>query len=186
MALITFSSSFPWGDPTDFEAKILGGIKHHTLRSGNAWYPGRLIDLWMGSPRNKGSYKLPTLEFDKALEWKTVTRKDRTTGEDYEVNLPVCSATEDWTMDFQNLFDDSQDTLVTFRIGDLEVDENLADVIAVADGFDNYAHFMRWFEHSARKKKTEHLEGQLIHWTDKVYDIDTANHIPHDYFNPPV
>lgn len=185
MALLSFSSAFPWGDPTNFEAKILAGIKPHTFRSGNGWYPGRLIDLWIGSPRNKGSYKLPELEFDKVLQWKTVTRKNKQ-GQDYEINLPVCSAVESWKMDFGNLGDSERSTTLDFTIGGLKVDENLLEVVATMDGFDNVDDFLRWFQTSAKKKKKTVLTGQLVHWTDKVYDLATAQTIDHDYFNPPV
>lgn len=49
---------FPWGKETDFENKITSGQKIHTLRRGKRWKIGMKIHLWMGNPRNKGSYRV--------------------------------------------------------------------------------------------------------------------------------
>lgn len=184
MALLSFSRLFPWGAPTNFETKIKAGVKIHTLRFGNGWYAGRPIDFWVGSPRNEGSYKFFIEDFDKALEWKTIQRKDNEKN-DYSVNLPICSAVESFTMQFERL-DDPEKTTIDFRIGELEIDENLIEAVAAADGFDNAGDFVRWFLRSARKKadkaKAFKLSGQMIHWTDKVYDLDRAQTTDHDYF----
>lgn len=43
--ILSFKKKFPWGEPTNFEQKILDGAKIHTIRLDpkDRWYKGRLI-----------------------------------------------------------------------------------------------------------------------------------------------
>ena len=183
MAILSFRRELPWGEPANFVAKIRAGVKIHTFRFGDAWYPGRLIDFYDQNPRN-GGQAFDLGDFDKALDWKTIERSGGR-----KLNLPVCSAVESWEMAFAFRLDhDDNETLEVgsweFVIGDLAVDENVLEVVAAADGFDSTDAFVRYFAGESKRKGTDTISGQIIHWTDKVYDLETAKTIEHDYFKP--
>lgn len=48
--ILSFSKNFPWGDPTNFEQKIIEGTKIHTIREDphNRWKPGMKIHAATG------------------------------------------------------------------------------------------------------------------------------------------
>ena len=43
--ILCYKKFFPWGEPTNFKAKILSGKKKHTIRrdKNNRWITGRKI-----------------------------------------------------------------------------------------------------------------------------------------------
>jgi hypothetical protein len=47
---LSFKTEFPWGGPTGFIDKILGGTKIHTIRTdlGKRWQPGRTAHICTG------------------------------------------------------------------------------------------------------------------------------------------
>ena len=48
--ILSFKTKFPWGTPTNFERKILDGVKIHTIRpdAGARWTVGRKIHFSTG------------------------------------------------------------------------------------------------------------------------------------------
>jgi len=47
-------------------------------------------------------------------------------------------------------------------------------MIAINDGFDSLEEFIEWFSISFKKKGIQKMKGQVIHWTDQLYDPESA------------
>lgn len=151
------------GKETGFVDKIKGGFKTHTFRTGKRWGPGKHIHFWQGSPRNPSEH---TFSFDIGREYCDFMGVD-----DKGRDTALVAAVEDFKMEIRET---NQGRNFSLIIGDLKVDETLLIAIAYRDGFDNYLDFIDWFHFNMKKKGIEVIEGQVIHWTDNVYDYGNA------------
>lgn len=64
---------------------------------------------------------------------------------------------------------------VTLKIGDVYFDTpELLELVAINDGFESAEQFIEWFWLYFQGKGITEAKGQVIHWTDQVYDAETA------------
>ena len=167
----------PWMTETGFKHKVQAGAKIHSLITGFRWKQGMKIEFIEG---DISTIPIPfTLPYkDVASKWTTEKNKD---GE--LIDYPVCCAIEDFKIWITKMKVGDPDFVknvsyqfeIKFKIGSIYFDtEELFDLIAMNDGFDSREDFLQWFIESAKKKMTNYLEGQVIHWTTNVYDSSTA------------
>ena len=219
--LLSFSQEFPWEQPTNFKQKIQGyqlwsPPKIHTFRTGKRFKPGTKIHFWMGSPRIKhlfdwiDPFNLPLEEkynwwrnpkfFDSEEAFAEYRRVMRGTEQPHNKTVPLCTATEDWLMDFTG---NDEHLVYVLHIGDKTWVGDVAHImdkqrasyidckwpdhtflyeVARNDGFEENeeyepVEFIRWFYLAAKRKNTTKLTGQLTHWTDpeqSCYDLKNA------------
>lgn len=140
--ILGFKKKFPFGshEPTNFEEKILRGIKIHTLREDlkGRWLPKCKIEMATGV-RTK-HYKQFNAERPD-LQQKISTQ---------EVRLVYKYGVSIW-VDNHELRGDAYQKFI------------------INDGFDSYLDFLQFFfpKHLAGIKEEKNL--RLIHWTDMRY-----------------
>lgn len=143
------------GKPTYFLQKILALAcvspdlnrfikpKKHTIRKGDRWRAGMSIQMAMG-----GRFT-PYVQFNKnepQLEKCISTQKIEIKYPEHEFTYPK----------IPKIF--INDMKFDYRV---EEDMKVLNELAVNDGFDNFEEFLEWF--------SEDFSGQIIHWTDLVY-----------------
>lgn len=172
---------------TNFPAKIRNQEKIHTFRFGDRWRPGLKIHFWDESPRN--IYADPparafTIPIDAAAHWSEEDEQGRI--------FPLCAAVETWDMVFRT------DQLLQEQINFLSIGGKPIvkswEVASIAknDGL-ALAEFRAYFYNVLLEVAIEGLKlqgsyidrapitdqplpklitgtGQIIHWTDKVYN----------------
>lgn len=202
--LLTFARKTPWGEPTDFVEKIKTGKKKHTFRKGFRWLPGMRLDTWDSTPRVVRP-KVPAEKFwiPKGKFTTGVTETgDNVWSKDgvFHVDvLPACSATEVFEMRFrvsrskkvngywrvvfftmdiglvmmEFLFEWNMKTKEIRLIEEetKEPDFIRFGQIAKNDGL-TAVDFLRWF-----MVPGGFIRGQVIHWTDDVYDPEEARRV---------
>lgn len=179
--LLPFSRTFN-EKPTNFKQKIQAFEKIHTFRLGHRFKPGDLLHFWDGAPRNR--FLVPKAEpFTIPISKKVVYKMVRM--ESVEVLVPCVYATENFKMIFEDapgLEGIKDNFLVHFTIeghqlGELTIanhSHKFCERITKNDGFDSIADFFEFFNTVRKQKKTDVLEGQIIHWTKFRY-TDKAN-----------
>lgn len=185
MALLTFSTNWPWAEPTGFEFLIETGGKRHTIRSGASWFSGRKIHHWMGSPRNRSSNpKALLLPFHRSSWWKLIQPPEGIDKGVYDsdemalifpgavtvphlVAVPVCYAVEKITICNRGnglmVFVGETCEPHTMLMGD-----ELRDLIH-NDGFTSAVDFERFFYKTGFIEGANQIfefTGQLVHWTE--------------------
>jgi len=175
--LLPFSRTFN-EKPTNFKQKIQAFEKIHTFRLGHRFKPGDLLHFWDGAPRNR--YLVPkaepfTIPINGIACYKTMRM------ESVEVLVPCVYATENFKMVFEDVpgLEGIEDNyLVHFTIEGLQLHEltsiKFEPILMYYDGFDSPTDFYEFFNTVRKKKKTNVLEGQIIHWTKFTY-TDKAN-----------
>lgn len=183
MALLTFSTNWPWGIPTGFDYLLRTGAKPHTIRSGNSWFPERKIHHWMGSPRNPSSNpEAMKLRFDMASHWRLIQPPQGIEKGIYSasemfaifpdslflphlVAVPVCFATEKITICNRGhglmVFVGETCEPHTMLIG------KELDRLVKMDGFNSKDDFERFFVGKGyvyRSNQLFEFTGQIVHW----------------------
>lgn len=192
--LLPFSRTFN-EKPTNFKQKIQAFEKIHTFRLGHRFKPGDLLHFWDGAPRNR--FLVPKAErFNIPITtnglWLLAPMHKPiflTQGsnliECHDVALPCVYATENFKMFFEDApgFEGIKDnflvhfTIEGHQLGELTIanhSHKLCERITKNDGFDSIADFFDFFNTVRKQKKTNILEGQIIHWTKFRY-TDKAN-----------
>ena len=172
--ILSFTREFPWGEPTNFKQKIKAGAKIHTFRSGERWQTADKIRFWEGNPSNTTMNPEPFIldNYDLAELWAVVPSK--ADGDAGHVEIPLVFAVETFELTI-NQQQDSEEKEVTLKIGNLFIDTpELLEMIAINDGFDSLEEFIEWFSIRFKKKGIQKMKGQVIHWTDQLYDPESA------------
>jgi len=180
--------------PTNFEAKIKAGMKIHTIRDDahDRWKPGMPIHFWIGTPRVPATKAERIFVIgDRARLWQKIEDGQRTAGETIknifksnapETWLPVCWTTE------KILIYDLQTNKPGVVIGWKILLPTEIEELASNDGFETVEDFFNWFrkptvekwwnevkgKYVNKKTLPTEFEGKIIHWTDFVYDAETA------------
>ena len=174
--ILSFARKTPWGELTDFRRKVAELEKIHTFRMGNRWRPGMKIHFWDSSPRSKGSAKLAPEEFFLEESGVSICKEVRYSRPDeYGVKRVLVKSVQDFEMQFN--FDVEAEHWQMFLridgklIGEPDYEKGLSEVREVCenDGL-SIDWFVRWFVHSAIKKETSILTGQVVHWTNFRYE----------------
>lgn len=178
--ILSFKRRTPWHTDTNFKLKIQSRSKIHTFRMSKQMQPGHVIEFWEENPRNTTlnpePFELPS--YDCATEWKQIEDK-----EGRMIEKPVCFAIEPFRLVFPQLQRNKsikkppKNIKAQLQIADLWINEQLLQLVAYNDGFDNSRDFLMWFMFNALKKKTHILTGEIKHWTDQVYDAERAKTI---------
>lgn len=134
----------------EFEFEIMNSIqpKIHTIRKGNRWKPGMMIDFWINYGTKNQFRFAPRIPATQVYQLDIIKQKGK--------NWDSFSIYIDGS-----LFTDP----IIFEMGGngmpyVEM-TNEAKKITQNDGFDSVGHFFRWF--------SEDFKGQIIHWTDYKY-----------------
>ncbi len=180
--ILSFKRQMPWGESTNFKQKIKAGVKIHTFRLGDRWKPGMIIHFWEENPRvktkNTAAFRLGN--YERAEVWKQCEYKEE--GKERIVDEPLCFAVEPFELTIKELPDDGDRVNrkeVELKIGDLFIDTpEMLQLVAFNDGFNSFEEFISWFSIYFKKKGITTGKGQVIHWTDQVYDTDTADCLP--------
>jgi len=169
--ILSFTRKLDWGELTEFERKIASGEKTHTFRFDMRWKPGRTIHFWMGSPRAKKYLPAPypiQIPGGRAIYWN-----------DDKPPLPICSATEEFTIDFSGVNYEDKDDLWEARMdflwigGNQVIDQNRLRYIANRDGL-TVDQFRRFFFLRLKKEGIQKKTGKIIHWMDEYYEEETV------------
>lgn len=165
---LSFNQFFPNEDQTLFKEFIQQRAKKHSFRMSYKRRPGQDIqfqqtnNLAIGKPKEPFSINKGLAEF-----WTKSPVKDSPFDE-----YPLIAAIESWAIQF---VDPKKSLEAHFRIGELIIDENMLEVVALSDGFRNGPDLLAYFWRVAIERKVKHLEGQLVHWnTHTVYDEKRA------------
>lgn len=137
--ILSYKKKLPWGDPTNFEQKILDDIKVHTIRedSKNRWHKERKIHHANGV---------------RTKHYNCFKRN-------------VCQSTQTITIacrsdPFLRAIDVDDKALCWLsRSGELGLP--WMELLAKNDGFDSVEDFFKWF--------SSDFSGKIIHWTDFRY-----------------
>jgi hypothetical protein len=145
--ILPFKKIFPWGTSTNFEEKILNGIKKHTFREDKKgrWKPGVLIHFATG---------VRTIFYNCFM--KGICKSTQSVQINYFKSYTFLTYKEFMSLEVVidgNLFYKLENGMVTFDNGMIELAKN--------DGFDSREDFFKWFD--------EDFEGKIIHWTDLKY-----------------
>lgn len=186
--------------PTNFEAKIKAGTKIHTIREDehDRWKPGMAIHFWIGTPRvpatkaerifvNLGcAHAWGGTHLAKGEIFKTEYLFKRGLymfgPPDTNYFFPVCAATE------KILIYQLQTEFPVVQIGRKVLTAAEIALLANNDGFETVEGFFNWFrkptvekwwnevkgKYTNKKTLPTEFEGKIIHWTDFVYDAETA------------
>jgi len=183
--------------PTNFEAQIKAGIKIHTIRDDahDRWKPGMAIHFWIGTPRVPATKpKMIFVIGDRARLWQKIEDGQRTAGETIknifksnapETWIPVCWTTE------KILIYQLQTEFPVVQIGRKVLTASEIALLANNDGFETVEDFFDWFrkptvekwwnevkgKYANKKTLPTEFEGKIIHWTDFVYDAETAERL---------
>jgi hypothetical protein len=149
-----YSQQFPWGEPTNFQEKILVGAapervlgpsffpKLHSMREDakDRWKPGMAIHHVYGSrTKNRECF----LENKCISTQRVQIRHSKVTGKDSMGNDVVVG--------------NSRIILIDGRV----MSDETVKQLAINDGFDSVEDFFRWFG--------ENWNGKIIHWTKLRY-----------------
>ena len=158
--ILGFKEKFADGTPTNFVNKILKGEKIHSIRKGERWKAGTLIQMATGV-RTKNYKQFNNLFVDNV-----------------EKGLGYCWSVQDISIFFNQphfnnfVFPDSfEGQKLTYRlIIDIKIINKETELFQLAknDGFVWQGDFIEWF-YNARDKETDTFKGQIIHWTEKRY-----------------
>lgn len=174
----------PWDEPTGFKQKVQAGVKIHHFAINGDLRPGMLIHFWEGDTTNKSNeFKLPSIslaeiwhggKFGTDLDEGEIINKQ-------EELLPKCFAVEIFEMTIKKFAKGKQ---LTLKIGDFFIDTpELLHLVASNEGFNTSEEFTQWFWYHFQDKGTEFVDvkndcykatGQIIYWTDQLYDPDSA------------
>lgn len=141
--ILGFKKVFPWGEPTEFERKIIYFLKVHTIRNGQRWKAGNTIQMATGV-RTKSYYQFNNGGYCGLDKVKSVQRID------------IIFRSPEVIM----IFIDRK--LMYCRNRAIEFQKMWFLDFLQNDGFDNADQFWKWFTIPVRN-------GQLIHWTDLKY-----------------
>lgn len=175
--ILTFSRKTLWNTESNFKQSIKAGIKIHTFRRSNQMKVGHRIDFWDEAPHQiaKEPKEFFLENYDLASRWTQI--------EDSEgkiIEKPLCYATEPFRIVFPQLQRNRplknipKNLQAEFKLGDLFINEDVLEMIAINDGFKNSRDFLTWFFLTAIKLKDYHVAGEVKHWTDQVYDAERA------------
>lgn len=161
--IVGYKTVFPWGDPTDFEKKILASQipraaellevtpKIHTIRVDEK-------DRW-----HRGRGQLQKIHHTVHVRQKaqrTFWINECTGIQDVEISWqPVDKVSE---LLFPNVAKNG--CLPKVYIDSIEIGVNAIISLAKNDGFNSFVDFFRWFDHD--------FAGKIIHWTDFRYPVD--------------
>lgn len=164
--IVGYKEKFPWGDPTDFEKKILASQipntaellevvpKIHTIRKDES-------DRWHRARQN--FLKIHHTVHVRQKTQRTFWINECTGIQDMEITweecdpmmvriLPVINSPE-WHGRIPRVYIDS-----------IEIGLDMILQLAKNDGFNSTTDFFRWFH--------EDFAGKIIHWTDFRYPVD--------------
>lgn len=113
---IGYSQNYPWGNPTDFETKIKGDIKIHTIREDKTkrWKAGSIIHHVYGS--------------------RTKQRR--------QFELGKCVSVQRFDLSWNGGHMPNE---VTIKVDGRELYEKEKLLLAQNDGFSSMFDFLRWF-----------------------------------------
>ncbi|HMZ95354.1 MAG TPA: hypothetical protein PLD56_12610 [Chitinophagales bacterium] len=135
-------TEFSNGNPTNFESKILDGIKIHTIREDktNRWEKGTKIHFATGVRTKKYKcFKIGECVSTQKIEFK-------------------------WHNHNKGLVSESWSVQVFIDGNDVTTETEIIDELVKNDGFDNRKDFFEW---QGWHKKN--FKGKIIHWTNKRY-----------------
>ncbi|MFN3405168.1 MAG: hypothetical protein ACK40G_13805 [Cytophagaceae bacterium] len=142
--ILPFSKNNPiTKQPTEFPDKILAGIKINSIRYGYRWRAGMSIQMATGA-RTKYYYQF---------------NKDRPDLQECisTQNIEIIPAGKAPKLGGYEMYTDH-----TILIEGKVIDKKTIELLAKNDGFDSLEDFWVWFGN-------DHLDGQIIHWTDFKY-----------------
>ncbi len=165
---LSFNQFFPNEDQTLFKEYIQQGSKKHSFRMSYKRKPGQPIQFQQTNNFAIGQPKTPfTIKHKFAEFWTKSPVKDLPFDE-----YPLIAAIESFAIRF---VDPKKSLEAHFRIGELIIDEDILEVVALSDGFRNGPDLLAYFWRVAIQRKVKFLEGQLVHWnTHTVYDEKRA------------
>lgn len=150
--ILSYKQQFPWGKPTNFEAKVKSGKKKHTIRDDvhNRWRPNMKIHHAQG---------VRTKSYRCFGEGKCVSTQV------IEIEEMIMMASENCYIYREQVF--INERMVEFiKLFRVKVDGRLltnAEMVLLArnDGFETAHDFFRWFN--------KPFKGKIIHWTSFKY-----------------
>jgi hypothetical protein len=189
--ILSFSSKWPGGHPTNFFKMIRAGQKPQTIRKGERFKAGDKVHHWMGSPRQKGrgSYAF-SLPFIKADFWycdhDTIAEGVYSPDEmnalfpecdtvPHFVAVPLVYAVEHISIYHPRTGDKH------VKIGSQELDEKELKRLIVTDGFAWGEAFtgvnaVDLFWSYFTPERASYFKGQIIHWQEgNLYNADEAD-----------
>ncbi len=163
--IVGYKTVFPWGDPTDFEKKILASQipraaellevtpKIHTIRADES-------DRWH---RGRGQYlKIHHTVHVRQKTQRTFWINECTGIQDVEISWQEVEQKDQIGLLFPALLKDG--CLPRVYIDSIEIGINATIQLARNDGFNSFVDFFRWFDTD--------FAGKIIHWTDFRYPVD--------------
>lgn len=156
---LSFSTKFPWGEPTNFVAKIWNSLNQHygeSIAEEFYEYGADLYDIDQHLPKHH------TLREDRKNRWKPGCKihpviHNRTSDRFQFAPTIKCISVQDI-----RIKPESRQVIVFQKWHE---DRNLYDAeikrLAINDGFDSVEDFWRWFD--------KDCELKIIHWTDLKY-----------------
>ncbi len=156
---LSFSTKFPWGEPTNFVAKIWNSLNQHygeAISEEFYEYGADLYDIDRYLPKHH------TLREDKTSRWKRGRKihpviHNRTP--DRFQFAPTIKCISVQSIYIKPTFKDVTIHSEWHQPKDLNKSE--IDLLASNDGFDSTEDFWRWFD--------KDFVGKIIHWTDLKY-----------------
>lgn len=174
---LKFESQFDyWNDgegiPSFFKPSIQGEVLIHAFVIGQKWSAGNVIEFY----QDEKEFFLEN--FDSAEVWNHEKLESGQT-----IHRPKCFAVEKFHIKVSKIekgheeFDSDAERQFQFilKIGEFYFDTlELIKLIANNSGFGSASGFIEWLYLKAKQRKKEVLVGQLVHWTDQVYDLENA------------
>ncbi len=140
--LLFFKTKFPWGEPTNFQDKIVFDIKIHAIRRDllRQWENGRIINCATRTrTKNYNCFAKRICEGIQEILILTV---------EHEVKIVT----------IENFITETKfKTKFVYR----KLSDRAIDLLAKNEGFDSTSDFWRWFD--------KPFAGIIIHWTELRY-----------------
>lgn len=161
----------PWNTLTEFKPKIQAGVKIHHFVEGDFWKPGMIIHFFScdltENVRNENKFIITKKEH--AESWMNCDYA----GTGFQIEEPVCYAVEDFYLKISS--DIKNEREIKLRIGEFWINKmELLDIVSMGEGFNSSFELIEWFSFLMARNGKDSMTGQIVHWTDKLFDCRLA------------